>query len=184
MPKSEFKKKIEKYYQEKKDKYSAKINLSKKYDANTYSKDGTHILELLYDGDIILKAEYELLGFYNITNSMWYWGWGTEMVDRSLVKSSEKMKDFPDYILKHLKDFDNKEAEDLHFKTDFPSFFVNVDNIEMLLKLGLYYLNLDWYITLCTGRDGNSSTCESLDSSKKDNMRFEYLIIKRVVSLG
>ena len=75
---SKFSKEVERYYDKQKSRYSDKIDGSKAYDSNMYVDDnGRHVVELVYGGKVRFKAEYELIGMYNVANSMWYWGWAT-----------------------------------------------------------------------------------------------------------
>jgi hypothetical protein len=128
---SNFYKQVQKYYEKKSDNFSKKVDLTKFYDSETYvDKNNKHILELKNGNKTIMKAEYELLGFYNIINSSWYWGYASELVDRSIIKDSKKIRDFPKYVKDNYEDFDKREAEDLYFKTSSPSFFMNVKSIE------------------------------------------------------
>lgn len=178
-----FNKKVDSYYDQQKTKYSNIIDLSKPYNSNMYVDDnGNHIIELIYDGKIKIKAEYELIGMYNISNSMWYWGWAIDLIDKSLIKSVTEMKEFPEFIKENFKLFGNKEAEDLYFKTDTASFYTDHENIEKILKLTLYQLKSDWYLTICHGRDNNKKTCDGKSIDKSD-FRIEYLLIKKILTL-
>jgi len=187
---SEFNNMMEQYYKQQKEKHSDKIDLSKSYESNLYVDDnGRHIVELIYNNKVKFKAEYELIGFYNIINSMWYWAWSIDLIDRKLAESSKKMRDFPNFIKNNMDKFNQKESEDLHFKTDMPNFFIDIDSINKLIKLTLYYLKQDWYVILCHGRNGNINTCmnnttDTLKKEKETKLRLEYLLIKKILTVG
>jgi hypothetical protein len=187
---SKFNKKINHYYEHKEKKISKILDLNDNFQCLTYTdNNGNHILELIKNDKLILKAEYQLIGFYNIINSLWYWGWGIDMVDRSLVKDVEKIKTFPNYIKNNMNIFDHKEVEKLHFRTENSSFFMDIKKVIELIKLAIYYLNVEWYATVCYGRDGTKSTCKILSETEnkksKDNiLRFEYLLIKKILTIG
>ena len=182
---SNFNKEINRYYEKQEKDYSKKFDLTKSYASNTYiDNNGNHIIELIHDNKVKLKAEYELIGMYNIINSMWYWGWSIDLADRNLVKTSKKITEFPEYIKKNMDKFDLKESEDLHFKTSMASFYTDISAIDKLIKTFLYYLNAGWYLTLCHGRNNSDiNTCSS-NVDKKSQLRIEYLVIKKILTLG
>jgi hypothetical protein len=185
--KSKFSDRVNKYYENKKKDYAKLIDMGKSYDSKTYKKNDKHIIELKHGGKLIFKAEYQLLGFYNIINSSWYWGYASELSDRSLIQTSISMKSFGEYIKKNLDDFEPVQADDLYFKTSTNSFFSNLDNISQLVKTSMYNLKKDWFITLCHGRNGKVNSCDpnlNKNKSKSNNMRFEYLLINKVLSIG
>jgi hypothetical protein len=181
---SKFNKEMERYYDKQKGRYSDRVDGSKSYDSNMYVDDnGRHIIELSYDGKVRFKAEYELIGMYNVANSMWYWGWAIDLIDKSLVESSRKMLDFPKFIKENYSMFTSEEADDLYFKTSTANFYTDQKNIEKILKLTLFQLKADWFITVCHGRDDTKKTCE-VKTNDPSQFRTEYLLIKKLLTLG
>ena len=155
---SKFNNKVQNYYEKQQREYSKKFDLSKSYASKTYvDNNGNHIIELIHDNKVKLKAEYELIGMYNITNSMWYWGWAIDLADKNLIKTSRKMRDFPDFIKRNMDKFSPKESEDLFFKTDMANYYTDTNEIDKLIKVVLYYLNAGWYLTLCHGRNDKNN---------------------------
>ena len=149
---------------------------------------GNHIIELINTkGKTVLKAQYDLIGFYNLSNSVWYWAWNIDLADKKLTKASIKMKEFPDYIKKNYKDFTPIEAEDYYFRTEMGNFYTNLENIHNLIKLTMYYMNSIWYIAVCSGKDGKSHTCDpnfNPELNKSPIIRFEYYMIKKILQMG
>lgn len=189
MNKSKFVDKIDQYYKSKKSDIEKKINFNKSYKINFYVDDqDNHIVDLIDEnGDVILKAEYDLLGIFNVINSTWYWGWNIQMADKLLTKASKKIKNFPDYIKSNYNHFTHHDAEYFNFITDTGNFFTDQSKINDIVKFGLYYLNGLWYLSICTGRDEKSQTCyhNSNNTAKhSDNIiRFEYIIIKNILKI-
>ena len=185
---SHYIKEVNNYYDKKKEHNLKKINISKSFNTKMYvNSEGDHILELYDDSKMILKAKYDLLGFYNLSNSVWYWGWNIDLVDKKLINASKHMKTFPQYIKDNYNQFTFVDAEDYYFRTDNGNFYTSLENVDKLIKLALYYMKGEWYITLCTSRDGKTITCDPNSiNHPNDNpiMRFEYYLIKHILQIG
>jgi hypothetical protein len=178
---SKYNKSITKYFNKQKEIYEPKIKSNLQYDVTTYLENEAHVVKLSHNNNIVIKFEYELLGYYNAINSMWNWGWATELIDRSITLTSQKMQSLPEYIKNNIQDFDNKEAEDLHFKTSNPSFFIDFNNIDKLVKASINHLNSEWFIKVCSDKNGNMRTCDFIKNEEQDDMRIEYLLIKKIL---
>ncbi len=167
---------INEYYQKQKEKISKKYNPDKQY---TY-KFKNNIIELYNNSELIMKAEYELIGIYNIFNSIWYWAYNIEAVDRSLTKESEKIKDFAKTLLTDIKNYDKVEAEYYRFLSNNPNFYISSNKILKLVKLMLYVTKGEWYIPICEGKD--NVTCTNNKINKNDTVkRIEYIMIKKII---
>ncbi len=185
---SKFTNRIEKYYKAKKDTYSKKVDLLKSYNTKfSVDDDNNHIIELLDDsGNTVLKAYYDLIGFYNLSNSVWYWGWNIDLADKKLTSATLKISEFPKYIKKNYKEFQPVEAEDYHFRTSMGNFYTSLDKIHNLIKLAMFILKGEWYIAVCSGRDGKTTTCDpgfNAELEKSPIIRFEYLLIKKILKI-
>jgi hypothetical protein len=179
-----FSNKVEKYFDNKKKDIIDSLDPSYNYDYKfSTDKNNNSIVEVLKNGKLVIKAEYELLGLYNLFNSVWYWGYGLDLVNRDLVKISKSIKDFSKTIKKNYNDFDKKEAEILYFRTNNNNFYTAKKNIENIVKLGLYITKSIWFLPVCYNNDNIPVSCEKIsnDGSIKN---LEYLIIKKIIQYG
>lgn len=156
------------------------IDLNKNYKFKFHKdRSGNHIVEL-FDGDkSVLKGEFQLIGMYNLINSIWYWGWSIDFVDKQLTQTVKKVKQFPHEIKENFDKFDPVEADELHFLTSNGSFYTNSKRVDFLGKLAQYLMDGEMVISLCNERDG--TTC-SIDKGKKESLsRIEYILITKIL---
>ena len=175
--------KLNKYYSEHKKDISKKINLKNDYkyifEINTNNR---HIVKI-YDNDkLLMVAEYELAGIYNLYNSVWYWAWNIDNIDRRLAKLSHKIKKFAKYIKDNDNKFQSKERDELYYRTKNGNFYTSFKNIKLLTKLALYLTNSIWIFPVCYGKDNTPMKCQ-IKENKKTMKRLEYVIIKKIVKL-
>ncbi len=64
------------------------------------------------------------------------------------------------------------------------NYYTDTNTIDKLIKVVLYYLKVGWYLTLCHGRDGKGTSICSSNTDKKSQLRIEYLMIKKILTLG
>lgn len=112
-----------------------------------------------------IKAEYDLIGVYNVDTSVWYWGWSLP-VNKLFHDSLKKIKEFPNYIKKNYERFNKKDAEEYLYMTSNNNMYISHKNIEKLIKLSLYLLKGESYVIVPVNGDIN---------------RLEYLNIKRIL---
>lgn len=174
-----FKEDINEYYQKQKEIISKKYNTENQYNYKFSKKNTKDYIELYNGTELVMKAEYELMGIYNIFNSVWYWAYNIEAVDRNLTKESEKIKEFSTSLLKNIKDYDKIEAEYYRFLSNNGNFFISSSKIMRIIKFMLYVTKGEWFIPLCEGKD--NVTCTT-DKIKKDGTikRIEYIMIKKI----
>lgn len=173
---------INKYYDEQKKHYSAYSD--KLYNVKTYSDDqDNYIIELTDESDkMILKAYCSLIGIYNLSNSVWYWAWNLDLADKKLIEDSKTMKTFPEYITNNFSEFDQKEAEDLYFKTDMGNYYTN--DVNNIIKLSMYVMKGLWHINVCSRKNGSLITCKNDNNNNNSVIRYEYYLIKKILQVG
>jgi hypothetical protein len=171
-----FYKKVEQHAEKK----NKNIDLNKNYKFKFHKdKSENHIVEL-YDGEkLVLKGEFQLIGMYNLINSIWYWGWSIDFVNKQLTEKVQTVKQFPNKIKQNFNKFDTVEADELYFLTSNGSFYTNSKRVDFLGKLAMYLMDGEMVISLCNGRDG--TTC-SIDRGKKEALsRIEYILITKIL---
>jgi len=148
-----------------------------------FSKDnnGKHIIELFSNNQLIIKAEYEIGGVYNLTNSVWYWGHTLEYIDRSLVKSSDKIKTVADIVKKEQKTFDKVDADYFYFISTNGNFYTTLKNTNSLIQVAVYLSESYWYIPICYGNEETTYIFSEDKPIEPNTLRIEYLLIKKII---
>nr|QBK88788.1 MAG: hypothetical protein LCMiAC01_04700 [Mimivirus LCMiAC01] len=174
--------KLNKYYSEHKNNISKKINLKNDYKYVFTTNNDKHIVKIYNNDKLTMVAEYELAGIYNIYNSVWYWAWNIDNIDRRLTKLSHKIKKFAKYIKNNHDKFRPMERDELYYKTKNGNFYTSFQNIKLLTKLALYLTNSIWIFPVCYGKDNTPMMCNiNENKTKKSIKRLEYLLIKKIV---
>jgi len=176
-------KEIQKNFIDKEKKISKKFNYNKNYDYKiSIDNQDNHIIELYNNDELIMKAEYELIGIYNIYNSIWYWAWNIQMVDHKLITESQKIKKFVNIIKDNFKKWDPKKAEEYNYICKNGNFYTTPNKLLMMVKLILYITNGIWYIPICHNK--KNSICYELNNYNLDASEIksvEYLLIKKII---
>jgi hypothetical protein len=93
--------------------------------------------------NLLLKGNYIVVGTYNTSNNIWYWGWAIGFIDRNLVEDTEK-------IIKWGKDLMTKNGlqskidQIIYFYTKTGYFKIDYNQIILLIKLALFALKGIW----------------------------------------
>lgn len=89
-----------------------------------------HIVDLYNDKKFFMRAEYEILGCYNNTTSIWIWGYALDYIDRDLTLESRKIK-------KHVKKKIpvNKTDETHMYYGLNPVFYLSKENVDNLIGM-------------------------------------------------
>ena len=93
--------------------------------------------------NLLLKGNYIVVGTYNTSNNIWYWGWAIGFIDRNLVQDTEK-------IIKWGKDLMTKNGlqskidQIIYFYTKTGYFKIDYNQIILLIKLALFALKGIW----------------------------------------
>lgn len=134
----------------------------------TKSSSGIHIVEVYLDDKLVLKGEYCILGMYNIQLSVWYWSWNIVFVNKKLIGLVvEKVKGYNKVIEDKFEEFERKDAELLHYFVGNDNFYIMHDNMDKLVKLGLYLVEGVWYFPI--------------KKMNNDMHMVEYIIITKVL---
>lgn len=200
MEKNNFISKMNKYFDKKKIEYDNLFQSDNKNSRNKLNfffgkdKNNDYIVEIRKDNNLILKGHYEVIGIYNIQNSVWYWGWNLgSFIDRKLTKFSKKVKKFSNYIKDNQNKFNPQQADELYYKTRNGNFYTSSNNLLQLIKLSLYLSKGEWFLSICKGNhistnfidySQNNTVCGSANEDKNiDNTmaRLEYIIIKDII---
>lgn len=169
-----------------------KKNIKKKFDPNqnykykfTKDKQGNHIIEIYDDENKIkLKAIYEIIGLYNLINSVWYWAWDISFVNRALTKESLKIKELAKDIKNNYKKYLPDEADQLYFVSTNGTFFITTENVTRLIKLLLYLSKGEWYLFIAHNKNDSMIQSQNLDNQNLDNQRIEYILLKKIIQFG
>ncbi|AYV78265.1 MAG: hypothetical protein Edafosvirus8_15 [Edafosvirus sp.] len=164
--------KIESNFRNKEEIIKKKINIDENINYTfefSRSLNNDAIIDIYLNNKHILKILYEIIGIYNLQNSVWYWSWNSSLIERDLMKKTKKIKKFGKYIKNNLNEFDPKEAEEIYYYVSNGNFFINQENVLKIIQLSLYLSDSIWFL------------------SKKDNdespQKIEYYFIKKIIQL-
>ena len=185
--------KFNKYFEQNKIKVAKKFDPNKNYKYKFYKdNNNNHIVQLYDDNNLVIEATYDIAGIYNIYNSIWYWGWNIDTIDRQLVKRSKKVKGFAKYIKNHLG-ISLKERDKLYYWSSNGNFYTSTNNVLHLIKLILYLTKSVWYLPVCYGKDSFKPIICNSDHKINDNdskninnkqiFRLEYILIKKIIKV-
>jgi hypothetical protein len=121
---------------------SQKIKLDKKYDFIFDEDNNKNIVELKLDNKVKLKGEYNIVGLYNSTLSIWYWGWNIAFINKSKLIDKEKIKEFKKLIEDNY--FNDINIEELYYLVSNDNFYISEINMNNLIKLILYLIDGVW----------------------------------------
>lgn len=171
--------KIEKYYNDRTNDIKKIYNLNSNYNY-LLKKDNNdrYIIELLDGKDVILKAEYEIIGIYNIFNSVWYTGWNIQFVDSKLVQSSKKVLEFTGKIVSEPSS-NYMEKEVYKYIGENGNFYTSAKRIPDIVKYMLYATKGEWILPICHGKDNITCTINNINDNNTIK-RIEYLLIKKI----
>lgn len=184
-----FLRKVNKYYDVQKDKFANYMN--KINNSNTkyiFSKDNNdkYVVEVYSNEKLLFKGHYEIIGVFDLQNSMWCWGWNIDLVDKKLTILSNKMRKFSAHIKNKQNLFNRKQTDDIYYKTKNGSFYTTTQNIQILIKIMMYLTGNPWYLTICHGFDNTVFNSKELLFDEKQNNNkliksLEYIIIKDII---
>ena len=104
---------------------------------------------------LIIKSSYHVIGLYNTSKSIWYWGWFIDFVDRNLVDKSKEIKKWGKKMFNEKKPKD-KQEQALYFYTKMGSFMTNSLNVNFLLKLALYIMKGKYFFPVVHSEDDSN----------------------------
>lgn len=157
---------------------SKKIDLNEDYEYKFIEENNVHIVEILLNDKIQMRAEYNIIGMYNLPLSVWYWGWNIAFVNKKLIEKLNDLKNFIEVLEKNYKDFNKREAEEIYYLLSNGNFYISSNNIEKLIKLTLYLTNSIWYFPLkYTAKYSPGTTKTNSDEMDKT----DYIIITKIL---
>lgn len=126
----------------------------------TYNYIDDNVIEILFKDKLVLKGEYCVLGLYNIQLSLWYWSWNIAFINKKLTKKPiSNIKNYIDVINKNYDKFNVVDVEMLHYLLSNDNFYISNDNINKLIKLGLYLTKCAWFFPI-KQYDGNDNVIQ------------------------
>lgn len=162
---------INSYYNSTNDDMQKKVhNLNNKnnYEYVFSKNDDMQTVEIYLDNKFVLKAEYVILGLYNIQLSMWYWSWNIAFINKKLTELPiNKIKSFINVLNDNYDKFNKVDAEMLHYLISNDNFYISNNNIDKIIKLGLYLTKSVWYFPI---------------KQNDDNInQLEYILITKIL---
>ena len=79
-------------------------------------------------GKLILRATFQIIGMYNVVNSMWLWSWFNSQVEQNLVG------DVKTIVTNWRPDDITKSNEQLLYFVSNPTFFISYKNIQKIIS--------------------------------------------------
>jgi len=169
-----FYKQVVDYHNSLTEEISQKIDLKQNYNFNFVEEANKHIVEIYIDKKLKLKAEYNIVGLYNIPLSVWYWSWNIAFLNKDLFTELGKIKKFAESLDKNYADFDSKEVEELHYLLANDNYYISSGNIERLIKIILYITKGLWIFPI---NHSDKNSAEYLD-------RVEYILITKILQVN
>jgi len=158
---------IENYYLRQKEQFQFKINNGVKY---TFSeKNGINYVEIIDHGKLVLKAEYSLIGLYNVGVSVWYWGWNIAMIDKSLIQKIKKIKKYYKTIKAEYHKYNAQEIDEIYYFLRNGNFYISQQNVLKIVKLALFLTKSNWYLEVMRNDQTGG---------------IQYIFIDKVVQVG
>lgn len=151
---------IEKYYEAKKNIF-LKYFVQNQYSLKFFYNNNRHII-YINSKNINIKAEYEILGIYDTNNKYWTWSNSLPFIEKNLVKTSKHVRNYKNKIF----DFLVKNNKNIYHYLNDSSF--QLDNIDLLTKVMLYYSNGNWIIVY---------------NNVSNNNILEFILIKNILNI-
>lgn len=140
----------------------------------TFEKDNNEIpiIEVFNKNQLLFKAEYNVIGIYNIPLSVWYWGWNIGFIDKKLINDILEVKNFKNILKDKYQEFDPIEAEQFYYLLSNDNFYISNDKIELITKLVMFLTKGVWTLPIL------------LENNTNEMDRIKYILIKKIVQYG
>lgn len=171
---------VNNYFNDLKEQISKKIDINQNYEyvfSDNDNNNNINVVEIYLNDKLKLKAEYNIVGLYNIPLSTWYWGWNIAFVNKNLIKNITKIKDFVNTIEKDYDKFNKIEAEELHYVLSNDNFYVSGDNLDKIIKIALYLTKAIWYFPIKYSDHNAQTNFEQMD-------KIEYILITKILQFN
>lgn len=136
---------INKYYSKNKEEFDKLVGKAN-YKTKIYrDDDDNNTIDVLDNDKTLLRATYEVIGYYNTVTSIWVWGWANPFVEKDMTNKVREMKELEQMFITTDKLDDKTKQLYLYFIKN-PSFYIASENLDNLLSMILYYTNGKWTI--------------------------------------
>jgi len=162
-------KRINNYSNEALSNIKTKINVDSEFDYEFSDEDDKHIVDIYLNDKLKLKAEYQIIGMYNIPLSIWYWGWNIAFVNKNTIVTFDNIQSFLDEVS------NPKEADELHYILTNGNFYISNENIKKIIDTTLFLKKGIWILPIKYKKDKKNT-----DMSDK----IEYILITKILQYG
>jgi len=173
---NKFNSEINNYFNNQKDQISKKINIDDDFEFAFTENDNINIIEIYLNNKLKLRAEYNIIGMYNIPLSVWYWSWNIAFLNKKLIQNTIKIKDYINVLNNEYDTFDKLEAEELYYILKNDNFYVSGNNLDKIIKLALYLTKGIWYFPIKHSMQTNHNR---IDFDQMD--KIEYILITKIL---
>lgn len=144
-------KQVEDNYKKKKSQFMKRIGDKAKKSNYKFKSDNRnrHIVEINSGNKLIIRAEYCVIGVYNLENNVWYWSWNLDFVDKAVAINPENMSN-----IQKPNNVSRQDWEKLKFYTTNGNFFTTLDRLEQVVKMALHHLDGEWILSIKHNDEG------------------------------
>lgn len=157
-----------------------KLDVNKEYTFIFSNDNDNYIVEIYLDDKLIIKAEYDIVGLYNIPLSIWYWSWDIAFLNKKLIGNMIKVKEFSKNLKDNYNNFDRQEAEELHYILSNGNFYISSDKIDRIIKLVLFITKGMWIFPIKYSNNNNNNKNNIMDQMD----RIQYILVKKIIQFG
>ena len=137
---------INKYYSTNKENFNKLIGQISNYSTKVYrDEEHNNIVDVISDNKPIIRATYEVIGYYNITTSIFVWAWANPFIEKDLIKKSSELRDLRNTFITTDKLDDETKQLYIYFVSN-PSFYISGNNLSKLMPMILYYTEGNWIL--------------------------------------
>jgi hypothetical protein len=160
------------------------VNQNKQQQYEYISENNVHKIIIKKEDNPILIAEYKLLGVYNVYNSVWYYGFNVAlaaMANKNTIIDKSKLLEYNTNLLFNMGKYSDMDyVEYVNYMTSNDNFYVSLNKIDLVKKLGVLIYNADSVI--CTCDSINKVTClDKQDFAKEGIKRLEFILLFNTV---
>lgn len=170
--------KVLKNHKNKKEEFEKIVNINKNIKFNFITEPNKKIIEIIDDktNKPLLKAYHRTIGIYNIVNSIWYWAWNIDFIDKSAIIDKSKFTSLEKNIKNNYYKDNSKDIDELYFYITNNNFYMTQDRISNLIKVILYIEDGKWVVT----KRHYDHTMQD-DNGKNPLLYIEYIILDNII---
>lgn len=161
--------KISDYFAKNKEQFEKLTKNNNDFNTKIYrDNESNNVIDILHNDELLIRAKYEVVGYYNVVSSTWTWAWANPFIEKDLVTASQKLQKIRETIITTDKlPADDRELY-LYFISN-PVFYISADNITMLMQMILYFTDGTWIVP----RKNNNNIPTQL----------EFILIKNILQI-